>query len=297
MSARRAGEAPELDGADGLRLNHFLAKAGCCSRRQADQWIREGRVRVNGERAELGLRVAPGDEVLLDGKRVALAAAPAARYILLHKPRGVVCTTDRREPDNIVDYLGFSERVFPIGRLDKDSSGLILLTNDGSIVNRILRAQFGHEKEYVVRVDHALTEDFIRRMRKGVPILDTVTKPARVHALGECEFKIILTQGLNRQIRRMCEALGYRVLRLKRVRLMHITLGRMRAGEWRELSHKELDEMERILSAAEARAARRQAAESGHAEQGDAALDNAEPGHAEPGDAKPWEGAPGQEPG
>lgn len=237
----------------GTRINLYLAKSGLCSRRQADLLISQGKVLVNDVIAELGTRVKESDRVWVEGREILADERPAARYIVLNKPRGVVCTTDRRDPDNIVDYLAFPERIFPIGRLDKDSSGLILLTNDGSIVNRILRAQYGHEKEYIVKLDQEIREDFLKQMRKGVPILDTVTKPARVMPINETEFRIILTQGLNRQIRRMCEYLGYRVVRLKRVRLMHITIGKMREGEWRELSFKELSELENLLSKAEAK--------------------------------------------
>ena len=196
-----------------------------------------------------------GDRVHLDRDRISLKDAPEPIYIALHKPRGIVCTTDRREPDNIVDYLGFQERVFPIGRLDKDSTGLILLTNDGSIVNRILRAQYGHEKEYVVAVNRPLTESFLQAMRSGVPILDTVTRPCRVRQTGKQKFRIILTQGLNRQIRRMCEALEYRVVRLRRVRIMHITLGSLKVGEWRKLTAKEMRDLEMLLQRAEDRSA------------------------------------------
>ncbi|MDO5650046.1 MAG: pseudouridine synthase [Gallicola sp.] len=238
---------------EGTRINQYLSRAGICSRRQADALIAEGRVRVNGQIAELGTKVSPTDVVFLEDRNVSAEKAPEALYIALNKPRGVVCTTDLREPDNIVDYLNFEERIFPIGRLDKDSSGLILLTNDGSIVNRILRAQFGHEKEYVVRVDQKITPEFLKKMRGGVPILDTMTKPCKVQQISEDEFRIILTQGLNRQIRRMCEYLNYRVLRLKRIRVMHITLGRMQIGEWRKLSYKELNELENLLQKAEAK--------------------------------------------
>jgi 23S rRNA pseudouridine2604 synthase len=244
-----------MDSAEQVRINVFLARAGVCSRRQADELIRSGRVRINGRPAALGDRVSTGDRVHLDRDRISLKDAPEPIYIALHKPRGIVCTTDRREPDNIVDYLGFQERVFPIGRLDKDSTGLILLTNDGSIVNRILRAQYGHEKEYVVAVNRPLTESFLQAMRSGVPILDTVTRPCRVRQTGKQKFRIILTQGLNRQIRRMCEALEYRVVRLRRVRIMHITLGSLKVGEWRKLTAKEMRDLEMLLQRAEDRSA------------------------------------------
>ncbi len=235
----------------GLRLNLYLAKSGHCSRRQADELIRSGQVRINGAVAELGTRVFANDIVHVNEQEISVADAPQPLYIALNKPRGVVCTTDRRDSDNIVDYLNFPERIFPIGRLDKDSSGLILLTNDGSIVNRILRAQYGHEKEYIVKVDQEITADFLKHMRGGVPILDTVTNPAKVTQINETEFRIVLTQGLNRQIRRMCEYLGFRVVRLKRIRVMHITLGKMQVGEWRNLSYKELRDLEALLTKAE----------------------------------------------
>lgn len=236
---------------EGVRLNLYLSRAGLCSRRQADAWIVEGRVRVNGQVAELGTKVLPSDEVFLDERNISVEKAPEAIYIALNKPRGIVCTTDLREPNNIVDYLNFEKRIFPIGRLDKDSSGLILLTNDGSVVNRILRAQYGHEKEYIVRVDQKITPDFLKKMSGGVPILDTVTQACKLKQINEYEFRIILTQGLNRQIRRMCEFLNYKVLRLKRIRVMHITLGRMKEGEWRKLSYKELNDLEKLLQKAE----------------------------------------------
>jgi 23S rRNA pseudouridine2604 synthase len=230
-----------------LRINVFLAKSGLCSRRAADELIREGKVIINGEKANLGARVTDSDQVFVDGERVCLTQAPEPIYIALNKPEGVVCTTDREDPANIIDFLGFKERVFPIGRLDKASTGLILLTNDGSIVNRILRAQYGHEKEYVVRVDKPITAKFLRSMASGVPILDTITKPCKVRQINEMEFRIVLTQGLNRQIRRMCEHLGYRVRALRRVRIMNITLGNLKLGAWRNLTFKEMRDLEELL--------------------------------------------------
>jgi 23S rRNA pseudouridine2604 synthase len=222
----------------GVRLNKFLAETGACSRREADQWIDAGRVTVNGARAVLGTQVAEGDDVRLDGQP--LRQKPKRVYLALNKPIGIECTTDREVPGNIVDFVGYPERIFPIGRLDKDSEGLILLTNDGDIVNTILRAEHEHEKEYIVAVDRPLTPAFLAGMAAGVPILDTVTNPCRVTQVGKNTFRIVLTQGLNRQIRRMCEHFDYRVRRLQRVRIMHVHLGTLPVGKWRELSAAEL---------------------------------------------------------
>ena len=221
-----------------LRINKYLSETGVCSRRQADQWVEAGRVAVNGVTAVLGTKVARGDAVTLDGRP--LAAKPARVYLALNKPIGIECTTDRDVPDNIVDFVAHRERIFPIGRLDKDSEGLILLTNDGDIVNRVLRAEHEHEKEYIVSVDRPLTPEFLHGMANGVPILDTVTNPCRVTQLGKNTFRIVLTQGLNRQIRRMCEHFDYTVRRLQRVRIMHIQLGSLPVGQWRNLTEKEV---------------------------------------------------------
>jgi 23S rRNA pseudouridine2604 synthase len=221
-----------------MRLNKYLAETGVCSRREADQWIDAGRVTVNGALAVLGTQVADGDEVRLDGQP--LREKPRKVYLALNKPVGVECTTDRDVPGNIVDFVAHRERVFPIGRLDKDSEGLILLTNDGDIVNTILRAENEHEKEYVVAVDRPLTPAFLAGMASGVPILDTVTNPCKVTQVGKNTFRIVLTQGLNRQIRRMCEHFGYTVRRLQRVRIMHVRLGELPLGKWRNLTAEEL---------------------------------------------------------
>jgi 23S rRNA pseudouridine2604 synthase len=221
-----------------MRLNKFLAETGACSRREADQWIEAGRVTVNGAPAVLGTQVNQGDDVRLDGRT--LRPKPKRVYLALNKPIGIECTTDRDVPGNIVDFVGYPERVFPIGRLDKDSEGLILLTNDGDIVNKILRAENEHEKEYIVAVDRPLTPAFLAGMAAGVPILDTVTNPCRVAQVGKNTFRIVLTQGLNRQIRRMCEHFDYRVRRLQRVRIMHVHLGTLPVGKWRELTATEL---------------------------------------------------------
>ena len=221
-----------------MRLNKFLSETGACSRREADAWIEAGRVQVNGVTAALGTQVTEGDEVLLDGRPVAVR--PPRVYLALNKPSGIECTTDRDVPDNIVDFVAHRERIFPIGRLDKDSEGLILLTNDGDIVNRVLRAEHEHEKEYIVSVDRPLTPEFLAGLASGVPILDTVTNPCRVRQVGRNTFRIVLTQGLNRQIRRMCEHFDYTVRRLQRVRIMHIQLGDLPIGKWRPLTDAEV---------------------------------------------------------
>jgi 23S rRNA pseudouridine2604 synthase len=221
-----------------VRLNKYLSETGACSRREADAWIEAGRVQVNGVTAVLGTQVAEGDEVLLDGRPVAVR--PPRVYLALNKPVGIECTTDRDVPGNIVDFVAYRERIFPIGRLDKESEGLILLTNDGDIVNRVLRAEHEHEKEYIVSVDRPLTPEFLAGMAAGVPILDTVTNPCRVRQVGRNSFRIVLTQGLNRQIRRMCEHFDYTVRRLQRVRIMHIHLGDLPLGKWRPLTDAEV---------------------------------------------------------
>ncbi len=221
-----------------MRLNKFISESGICSRRVADSWITDGRVTVNGVTAGLGTQVNTGDAVCVDGKPV----GPSRKnvYIALHKPVGITCTTERHVAGNIIDFIKHRERIFPIGRLDKDSEGLILLTNNGDIVNRILRAENRHEKEYVVTVDRPITPAFITGMARGVPILDTVTQPCRVIQVGPHVFRIILTQGLNRQIRRMCEAFGYTVRRLQRIRIVNIRLDGLKVGQWRDLGEAEL---------------------------------------------------------
>lgn len=234
---------------DGERLNKFLARLGVCSRREADEWIKQGRLMLNGNIADLGTKVKATDEILLDNKALP-AKKPRAIYLALHKPRGIVCTTDLREKNNIITYLNLKERIFPIGRLDKDSSGLILLTNDGSIVNSILREKYGHSKEYEVEVNKPLNETFINKMQKGVRILGQVTKPCQIYKLTDTKFRIILTQGLNRQIRRMCQALDYEVVTLKRLRIMSITLGNLAVGEYRYLTAKEIVNLKATLQKA-----------------------------------------------
>jgi len=221
-----------------MRLNKFISETGVCSRREADAWIAAGRVTVNGSVATLGTQVAEGDAVCVDGRQV---GAPSGHvYIAFNKPVGITCTTERHVQGNIVDFIGMRERIFPIGRLDKDSEGLILLTNNGDIVNEILREENGHEKEYVVTVDRPVTDDFLECMARGVVILGTVTKPARTSRVSRNTFRIVLTQGLNRQIRRMCEVFGYHVRQLKRVRIINVTLGNLKTGEWRHLTRQEL---------------------------------------------------------
>lgn len=224
-----------------MRLNKYLGESGTCSRREADALIGEGRVTVNGEIAVLGMQVADGDDVRLDGRRIG-AARKLERpvYIALNKPVGITCTTDRRVEGNIVDYVDHPERIFMIGRLDKFSEGLILLTNDGDVVNEVLRAAHGHEKQYEVTVDRDVTEEFVRRMAGGVDLGDATTSPCAVRKLAARQIDVTLTQGLNRQIRRMCEALGYRVVKLRRVRIMHIHLGNLKKGRWRNLAPEEI---------------------------------------------------------
>ena len=228
------------------RLNKFIADSGDCSRREADRLISEGRVLIDGRVGVLGDRVLPGMQVLVDHHP--LSGQGEKVYLLLNKPVGIVCTADPREPMNVVDYLSYPIRIFPVGRLDKDSEGLLLLTSDGEIVNRLLRAAGGHEKEYEVTVDRPVTPDFIRGMSAGVPILDTVTLPCKIRRTGERSFTIVIVQGLNRQIRRMCEYFGYSVRSLRRVRIMNLRLGSLRPGQWRELTDDELNELLRRLS-------------------------------------------------
>ena len=230
----------------GTRINKYLSEVGHCSRRAADALIEEGRITINGVVPKMGTRVQLGDVVAVDG--VEVATRDQERIIIAdHKPVGIVCTTDRRrEKDNIIDAIDFPTRIYPIGRLDKMSEGLIFLTNDGDIVNDILRARFGHEKEYHVTVNAPVTGEFLKKMSEGVPILDTVTLPCEVNATGPQSFKIILKQGLNRQIRRMCEELGYRVRRLKRVRIMNVELGDLPIGTYRHLDDPELRKLKAL---------------------------------------------------
>lgn len=228
------------------RINKFLSEVGYCSRREADKLIEAGRVTINGEIPEIGTKIAPTDVVHVDGKLIKNTKEEFV-YLAFNKPVGIVCTTDTRvEKDNIIDFINYPKRIFPIGRLDKPSEGLILLTDDGDIVNKILRASNNHEKEYIVTVDKPISQTFIKHMSEGVPILDTITKKCVVEKLGTYEFKIVLTQGLNRQIRRMCEYLNYEVETLKRVRIMNIKLD-IPVGEYRELTAKEFQELSQLL--------------------------------------------------
>ena len=234
---------------DGKRLNKYISESGFCSRRGADKLIEQNRVTINGEVPELGTKVLSGDIVCIDGKTV--SASPESKedrvYIAYNKPIGITCTTESHVRGNIIDAIGHKERIFPIGRLDKPSEGLIFLTSDGDIVNKILRAENAHDKEYIVTVDKPISERFIERMSRGVPILGTITKPCIVKVQSKFVFTIILTQGLNRQIRRMCEYLGYDVKKLKRSRIMKVELGNLRPGQWRDLSESEMHEINQAV--------------------------------------------------
>lgn len=229
-----------------MRINKYLSSAGIVSRRGADKWIEDGRITINGQLAELGSRVNEGDDVRADGQPVQLEEQLV--YIALNKPVGITSTTERHIKGNVVDFINHPLRIFHIGRLDKDSDGLLLMTNDGDIVNEILREEHGHEKEYIVTVDQNITQSFINNMESGVDILDTTTKPCKVKQLGPKKFNITLTQGLNRQIRRMCSALGYNVKSLQRTRILNIYLGDLPIGKWRDLTETELNEMFQLMN-------------------------------------------------
>ncbi|TMM28733.1 23S rRNA pseudouridine(2604) synthase RluF [Polaribacter aestuariivivens] len=229
-----------------INLNKYISSSGICSRREAEKFINEGRVTINGKPTQLGNRVGKKDVVKLDGRLV--TPKNKTLYIALNKPVGIVSTTDDREPNNIVKHINYPERLFPIGRLDKPSEGLIFLTNDGDIVNKILRAGNNHEKEYFVTVNKSITPDFIDKMGNGIPILGTVTQKCFVEKVADKIFKIVLTQGLNRQIRRMCEYLGYEVTKLKRTRIMNVELGYLQTGDWRELTDEEMKEINTMIS-------------------------------------------------
>lgn len=228
-----------------IRLNKWLSESGICSRREADRRIEAGQVTVNGVKAQMGMRVSPLDDIYYCGNKVEHNEEKV--LLLFHKPRGIVCTAEKREKDNIVDYLQYPKRIYPVGRLDKDSQGLILMTNQGSLVNRIMRAGNYHEKEYIVQVNKEITPDFIKQMQEGVPILDTITRPCQVYKVDRQTFRIILTQGLNRQIRRMCEYLGYQVLLLRRERIMNLTLAGIPLGKYRMVTQEEMKELDELL--------------------------------------------------
>ncbi len=222
-----------------MRINKYISDSGYCSRREADKLIEQGNVTINGKKATIGSQVLDGQEVKIYGETITNNNRPI--FIAYNKPLGIVSTTDPDEPSNILDAVGHEERIFPIGRLDKDSQGLIILTNDGDIVNKMLRADNNHEKEYSVVVDRLINEDFVNKMQNGVPILGVVTRKCEVVKTGTHSFNIVLRQGLNRQIRRMCEYLGYKVLRLERIRIMHIKLGNIKIGQWKNLTQEEVD--------------------------------------------------------
>lgn len=234
------------DRGDSIRLNKYISESGFCSRREADKFIDAGYVTIDGQKATMGTKVTKGQVVKVNGKTI--SKEDDLVYIVLNKPVGITCTTEHKVKGNIVDFVGHKKRIFPIGRLDKDSQGLILLTNDGDIVNKVLRAGNNHEKEYIVTVNKSINEDFVNKMSNGVRILGQVTKTCYVKKEGNNTFRIILTQGLNRQIRRMCETLGFEVVKLKRVRIMNINLGELKIGQWRDLSVKELKGLNNLIS-------------------------------------------------
>ncbi len=234
-----------MDNESSISLNKYISSTGICSRREADKMIAAGKVTINNQLATLGNRVTENDIVKI-GKKI-IKQKKQTTYIALNKPVGIVCTTDKKEPKNIIDFIDYPERLFPIGRLDKPSEGLIFLTNDGDIVNKILRAGNNHEKEYIVTVDKPITDQFIKRMSNGIPILGTITKKCRVQKLNKYKFSIVLTQGLNRQIRRMCEFLNYEVKTLKRIRIMNVKLGKLPIGKWRNLTNQELNSIQKLI--------------------------------------------------
>ncbi|KUO69725.1 MAG: 23S rRNA pseudouridine synthase F [Clostridia bacterium BRH_c25] len=235
------------DKSDSIRINKYISEKGFCSRREADELIRQGRVTINGKKAEMGSKVYPKDIVKLGGKPLKPKEPPV--YLAFNKPAGIVCTTDQKERDNIVDFISFPRRIFPVGRLDKESEGLIFLTSDGDIVNKILRAGNNHEKEYIVTVDKPITEGFVEAMAKGVRILGTVTRKCKATQMSKYVFRIILTEGMNRQIRRMCEVFGYEVVKLRRVRIMNVALGSLPEGRWRHLTGQELKTINKLVAA------------------------------------------------
>ncbi len=243
------------------RLNKYISSSGICSRREADRYIEQGNVTVNGKRATIGMRVLPGQVVKVNGQLIENDVEPV--YIALNKPVGIVCTTDTSEKDNIVDFVGHEQRIFPVGRLDKDSQGLILLTNDGDIINKILRAGNNHKKDYLVTVNKTITEEFLTRMSQGVPILDRVTRKCQLKMINPHLFQITLIQGLNRQIRRMCEYFGYEVTKLERIQVMNIKLGNLKQGSWRNLTEGELETLFDMIEDSENAVAPKKTASSG----------------------------------
>jgi len=228
-----------------ISINKYISNSGFCSRREADKLIEQARVTINGDLCLLTAKVAPGDSVEIDGEPIKKKSKPI--YLAFNKPVGITSTTDLKDKTNIISFINFPKRIFPIGRLDKDSDGLIFLTNDGDIVNKILRAANNHEKEYIVTVDKAITPEFIKKMANGVPVLDTITKNCFVRQEGNKRFRIVLTQGLNRQIRRMCEYLGYEVRTLTRIRIMNVTLGNIQPGKWRYLTNDEINTIQKMV--------------------------------------------------
>lgn len=227
-----------------IRINKYISQCGYCSRREADRLIADGKVLINGVPAQMGTRVMPNDVVSINGEQ--LLPDEQEIVIALHKPKGIVCTTSSKDPDNVIEFLHFPKRIYPVGRLDKDSTGLLLLTNNGQLMDDILRGSNYHEKEYVVRVNKPLKDSVLQAMEQGVPILDTITRPCQIRRTGTDSFHIILTQGLNRQIRRMCEYFGYRVVTLKRIRIMNFKLGDLPEGQWRSLTEKEIDTLKKL---------------------------------------------------
>lgn len=228
-----------------VRINKYLSEAGFCSRREADRLLEAGAVTIDGQKAVMGSKVCDGQKVCVHGK--AVVKEEPFIFIALYKPVGIVCTTADTEKDNVVKFLNFKHRIYPVGRLDKDSEGLLLLTNQGEWVNKMMRAGNYHEKEYVVKVNKPITKDFLKGLRAGVPILDTVTRPCKARYIDKYTFEIVLTQGLNRQIRRMCEYFGYKVVKLKRVRIMNIYLGNLKPGQWRDLTNEELTVLKNMI--------------------------------------------------
>lgn len=231
------------------RLNKYLSELGICSRREADRLLEAGKIQVNGQIAVMGVKVNDQDKIIVDGQEISREKKVPDILLAFHKPRGIVCTASKEDKNNIVDYIQYPERIYPVGRLDKDSEGLILMTNQGELVNGILKSRYGHEKEYVVNVDRKITEEFIERMTQGIFLaeLNVTTKPCKIKKTGQRQFRIILTQGLNRQIRRMCQACGYEVTKLVRVRIMNISLGGLACGTYREVTAEEYQELKKLL--------------------------------------------------